>query len=177
MSLLDENLVDKVDEIINWHNNWDFLVVKILVPAINKLQNMQKNYWWADGIVVPENFPWDVGLSIKSMCDSHGVNYIYLNCNSLSSRTDLSNYYDTLLNKDGSVIIIDNFDQLPDSDDKKYIENLIVLPWAVSKLIPREHYLIVFVIRNSQLQHKSLLNKIKRLHWYNLGENLTQTIK
>ena len=85
----------------------------------------------------------------------------------------LEDFYLTLLNNDYSVVIIDNFDEVPDSPEQKYIENLLVAPFTSGTILPRDRFFILFITHKDYGSSlPTILKKVSRLKWLGNIEDL-----
>jgi hypothetical protein len=90
-----------------------------------------------------------------------------LDCRTVSSYNTAIGYLTTISNQPGSIILFENFDEIPDSPEKKYVENILIRIWERDFILPRNNYFVLFATSNDyKTQNPNLLKNIKSLDWY-----------
>ena len=171
MSVYDDQEIqmDKIDAVVSW----EFFRKKYADPRLLGLLRKGRSSQSVLGLFVPDDFPYGISESITSFCNINHINNYVVNAASIFQRTDLSDFYLTLLNNDYSVVIIENFDEVPDSPEQKYIENLLVAPFASGTILPRDRFFILFITHKDYgAAEPQVLKKVSRLKWLGNIEDL-----
>ena len=122
---------------------------------------------FAVGVYVPSDFRIGLGQSLSSLCLANNINFYHLDCRTVSSYNTAIGYLTTISNQPGSIILFENFDEIPDSPEKKYVENILIRIWERDFILPRNNYFVLFATSNdNKTQNPNLLKNIKSLDWY-----------
>ena len=112
---------------------------------------------------------------IKNDCNINNISHCVVPMDSILRRSDLAQFYITLLKYDYSVVIVENFDKVPDGVEKEYIENLLVAPFTDGNKVPYDRYFVIFITHSDYGNSTPpMLEKISGLKW--LG-NINGVIK
>lgn len=171
MSVLDNQEIHlhKIDAGVSW----EVFRKKYVDTRFLELSRRGRCPQYILGLYVPDDFPYGIAESITSFCNINHINNYVVNAASILHRTDLSDFYLTLLNNDYSVVIIENFDEVPDSPEQKYIENLLVAPFTSGTLLPRDRFFILFITHKDYgAAEPQVLKKVSRLKWLGNIEDL-----
>lgn len=172
MSILDiDNLEKELDEVImRMHKDqesWTKFQKEIVEPRVKKLMQGKSMRHFAVGVYVPSDFRIGLGQSLSSLCLANNINFYHLDCRTVSSYNTAIGYLTTISNQPGSIILFENFDEIPDSPEKKYVENILIRIWERDFILPRNNYFVLFATSNDyKTQNPNLLKNIKSLDWY-----------
>ena len=172
MSILDLNDIEKqADEVImRMHidqESWTKFQKEIVEPRVKKLMQGKSMRHFAVGVYVPSDFRIGLGQSLSSLCLANNINFYHLDCRTVSSYNTAIGYLTTISNQPGSIILFENFDEIPDSPEKKYVENILIRIWERDFILPRNNYFVLFATSNDyKTQNPNLLKNIKSLDWY-----------
>ena len=172
MSIFDEEIqLERVDDTVILRQ---FLKTYV-APDLDKLSKECSIHQYALGIYVPEDFPYDMVQCIKDDCNTNNISHCVVLMDSILRRNDLTPFYITLLNNDYSVVIVENFDKVPDGVEKEYIEILLVAPFTDGNKVPCDRYFVIFITHSDYGNSTPpMLEKISGLKW--LG-NINGVIK
>ena len=113
---------------------------------------------------MPKDFPYGLGQSLDSLCDAEKVVFYHLDCRSVTSLSSAMGYLTTISRDPYSVILLEHFDEIPDSPEKKYVENILIRIWERDFILPRNNYFVLFATSNDyKTQSSNLLKNIKCL--------------
>lgn len=172
MSILDLNDIEKqADEVVmRMHKDqesWTKFQKEIVEPRVKKLMQGKSMRHFAVGVYVPSDFRNGLGQSLSSLCLANNINFYHLDCRTVSSYNTAIGYLTTISNQPGSIILFENFDEIPDSPEKKYVENILIRIWERDFILPRNNYFVLFATSNDyKTQNPNLLKNIKSLDWY-----------
>ena len=172
MSILDLNDIEKqTDEVVmKMHKDqesWTKFQKEIVEPRVKKLMQGKSMRAFAVGVYVPSDFRIGLGQSLSSLCLANNINFYPLDCRTVSSYNTAIGYLTTISNHPNAVILIENFDELPDLPEKKYVENILIRIWERDFILPRNNYFVLFATSNDyKTQNPDLLKNIKSLEWY-----------
>ena len=172
MSILDLNDIEKqADEVVmKMHQDqesWTKFQKEIVEPRVKKLMQGKSMRAFAVGVYVPSDFRIGLGQSLSSLCLANNINFYHLDCRTVSSYNTAIGYLTTISNQPGSIILFENFDELPDLPEKKYVENILIRIWERDFILPRNNYFVLFATSNDyKTQNPNLLKNIKSLDWY-----------
>ena len=172
MSMLDFDDIEKqTDEVVmKMHqdqDSWAKFQEEIVEPRVKKLMQGKSMRAFAVGVYVPSDFRIGLGQSLSSLCLANNINFYHLDCRTVSSYNTAIGYLTTISNQPGSIILIENFDEIPDSPEKKYVENSLIRIWERDFILPRNNYFVLFATSNDyKTQNPDLLKNIKSLDWY-----------
>ena len=172
MSILDLNDIEKqADEVVmRMHKDqesWTKFQKEIVEPRVKKLMQGKSMRHFAVGVYVPSDFRIGLGQSLSSLCLANNINFYHLDCRTVSSYNTAIGYLTTISNHPNAVILIENFDEIPDSPEKKYVENILIRIWERDFILPRNNYFVLFATSNDyKTQNPNLLKNIKSLDWY-----------
>ena len=172
MSMLDFDDIEKqTDEVVmKMHQDqesWTKFQKEIVEPRVKKLMQGKSMRHFAVGVYVPSDFRIGLGQSLSSLCLANNINFYHLDCRTVSSYNTAIGYLTTISNQPGSIILFENFDEIPDSPEKKYVENILIRIWERDFILPRNNYFVLFATSNDyKTQNPNLLKNIKSLDWY-----------
>ena len=172
MSMLDFDDIEKqTDEVVmKMHqdqDSWTKFQKEIVEPRVKKLMQGKSMRHFAVGVYVPSDFRIGLGQSLSSLCLANNINFYPLDCRTVSSCNTAIGYLTTISNQPGSIILFENFDEIPDSPEKKYVENILIRIWERDFILPRNNYFVLFATSNDyKTQNPDLLKNIKSLDWY-----------
>ena len=172
MSILDLNDIEKqADEVVmRMHKDqesWTKFQKEIVEPRVKKLMQGKSMRAFAVGVYVPSDFRIGLGQSLSSLCLANNINFYHLDCRTVSSYNTAIGYLTTISNQPGSIILFENFDEISDSPEKKYVENILIRIWERDFILPRNNYFVLFATSNDyKTQNPNLLKNIKSLDWY-----------
>ena len=172
MSILDiDNLEKESDEVImSMHQDqesWTKFQKGIVEPRVKKLMQGKSMRHFAVGVHVPCDFRFGLGQSLSSLCLANNIDFHHLDCRTVSSYNIAIGYLTTICTHPGSVILIENFDEILDLPEKKYLINILIKIWERDLVLPRNNYFVVFATSNDyNSQIPDLLKNIKSLEWY-----------
>ena len=172
MSILDLNDIEKqADEVVmrihKDQESWTKFQKEIVEPRVKKLMQGKSMRHFAVGVYVPSDFRIGLGQSLSSLCLANNINFYHLDCRTVSSYNTAIGYLTTISNHPNAVILIENFDDIPDSPEKKYVENILIRIWERDFILPRNNYFVLFATSNDyKTQNPNLLKNIKSLEWY-----------
>ena len=172
MSILDLNDIEKqADEVVmrihKDQESWTKFQKEIVEPRVKKLMQGKSMRHFAVGVYVPSDFRIGLGQSLSSLCLANNINFYHLDCRTVSSYNTAIGYLTTISNQPGSIILFENFDEIPDSPEKKYVENILIRIWERDFILPRNNYFVLFATSNDyKTQNPNLLKNIKSLDWY-----------
>ena len=172
MSILDLNDIEKqTDEVVmKMHQDqesWTKFQKEIVEPRVKKLMQGKSMRHFAVCVYVPSDFRIGLGQSLSSLCLANNINFYHLDCRTVSSYNTAIGYLTTISNQPGSIILFENFDEIPDSPEKKYVENILIRIWERDFILPRNNYFVLFATSNDyKTQNPNLLKNIKSLDWY-----------
>ena len=171
MSLLDiEGTEKRVDECLMQlqkdKESWAKFQVEVIMPRVKKLKQCKPIRNFATGVYMPEGFPY-LGQSLDSLCDAEKVVFYHLDCRDVTSLNSAMGYLTTISRSPYSLILLEYFDEIPDSLDKKYIENILIHIWERDFMMHRNNFFVLFsTSKDYGEQTPDLLKKIKSLDWY-----------
>ena len=171
MSLLDIKGTEKrVDECLMQlqkdKESWAKFQVEVIMPRVKKLKQCKPIRNFATGVYMPEGFPY-LGQSLDSLCDAEKVVFYHLDCRDVTSLNSAMGYLTTISMSPYSLILLEYFDEIPDSLDKKYIENILIHIWEREFMMHRNNFFVLFsTSKDYGEQTPDLLKKIKSLDWY-----------
>ena len=172
MSILDIDTIEKeLDEVVmSMHQDqesWDKFQKEIVEPRVKKLLQSKPMRNFAVGVHVPCDFRIGLGQSLSSLCLANNIDFYHLDCRTISSYNTAIGYLTTICTHPDSVILIENFDEILDLPEKKYLVNILVKIWERDFVLPRNNYFVVFATSNDyNSQIPDLLKNIKSLEWY-----------
>lgn len=172
MSIFDE---DEQDKLLDNTVILDQFLKKYVKPELDKLSKKSSVHQYALGIYIPEDFSHDMVQRVIADCHKNNVSNCVVPLASILQRNDLAQFYITLLKNDYSVVILENFDKVPDGVDKEYIENLLVAPFIDGNKVPCDRYFVIFITHSDYGNSTPpMLEKVSGLKW--LG-NINEVIK
>ena len=172
MSILDLNDIEKqADEVVmRMHKDqesWTKFQKEIVEPRMKKLIQGKPMRNFSVGIHIPCDFRIGLGQSLSSLCLANNIDFYHLDCRTISSYNTAIGYLTTICTHPNSVILIENFDEIQDLPEKKYLVNILIKIWERDLVLPRNNYFVVFAISNGcEVQTPTLLKNIKSLDWY-----------
>ena len=149
--------------------SWDKFHNEMIAPRLKKLIDRKPIGKFAVGVYVPTSPAYEYGVagSIKSLCDKIKVGCCVIDCRTITSLGQATGYLYQVSQHPFSMIIVEHFDEIPDSDDKKYIENILLGLWERDFMMKRSEFAVIFTTSQGDgvtVPHQ--LKKIKRLEWY-----------
>ena len=139
---------------------------KYVEPELDKLSKKCSVQQYALGIYLPEDFSHDMVQSVIDDCTKNNISNCVVPLASILRRSDLAQFYITLLKNEYSVVILENFDKVPDGEEKEYIENLLVAPFTGGNIVPCDRYLVIFITHSNYGDSTpQMLEKVYGLKW------------
>ena len=139
---------------------------KYVEPELDKLSKKCSVQQYALGIYLPEDFSHNMVQSVIDDCNKNNISNCVVPVAGILHRSNLDQFYFTLLKNDYSVVILEDFDKVPDGEEKEYIENLLVAPFTGGNKVPCDRYFVIFITHsdygNSTPQ---MLEKVSGLKW------------
>lgn len=172
MSIFDEEKqLERVDDTVILEQ----FLKSYVAPELDKLSRRCSVHQYALGIYIPELFSYDTVQHIIGDCTQKNISNCVVPAAGILQRNDLAQFYITLLKNDYSVVIVENFDKVPDGVEKEYIENLLVAPFTDGNKVPCDRYFVIFITHSDYGNSTPpMLEKISGLKW--LG-NINGVIK
>ena len=156
-----------VKQYFNDEQCWKNFQEEVIIPRIKKLKKNKPMRDFAVGVYMPKDFPYGLGQSLDSLCDAEKVVFYHLDCRGVTSLNSAMGYLATISRAPYSLILLEHFDEIPDSPEKKYIENLLIHSWERDFMMKRSNFFVVFpTSKDYGNQTPELLKKIKSLDWY-----------
>lgn len=169
MSLLDkeEVLLDKIDKMAEDKVLWDKFHKEAIEPLLGKFLKRKPKKMFAVGVYIPDDCPFSVAQSVSSLCANCNIKCYYIDCSRINVLSPILGRISTIAASPDSLIVLDKFDEIPDSDDKKYIEHTLIKLWEKETILPRSFYGVVFVTNKDYGTNvPEQLKNIKRMLWY-----------
>ena len=175
MSLLDVDETEKrvEEELINRQKNkecWAKFQAEVIMPRVKKLKQRKPIRNFAAGVYMPKDFLFGLGQSLESLCKAEGIGLFSLDCSqAYVNRFSRFDFFRHIIDCPFTVILLENFDQIPNLPEKKYIENLLIHSWESDNysLTHRNNFFELFsTSKDYGEQTPDLLKKIKSLDWY-----------
>ena len=105
--------------------------------------------------------------SLESLCNVEGIGLFSLDCSQAYVERSRFDFFRHIIDRPFTVILLENFDQIPNLPEKKNIENLLIHSWERDFLMHRNNFLVLFsTSKDYGEQTPDLLKKIKSLDWY-----------
>ena len=166
-----EKLYKRVEDIFERENrnkeSWAKFQAEVIMPRVKKLKQRKPIRNFAAGVYMPEDFTYELGQLLDSLCDAEKVVFYHLDCRDVTSLNSAMGYLTTISRSPYSLILLEYFDEIPDSLDKKYIENILIHIWERDFMMHRNNFFVLFSTSNDYGdQTPDLLKKIKSLDWY-----------
>ena len=140
---------------------------EVIMPRIKKLKQHKPIRNFAAGVYMPKDFPYGLGQSLQSLCKAEGIGLFSLDCSQLNVERSRFDFFRHIIDRPFTVILLENFDQIPNLPEKKYIENLLIHSWESDFLTHRNNFFVLFsTSKDYGDQMPDLLKKIKSLDWY-----------
>ena len=93
--------------------------------------------------------------------------YVRLDCREITSRQNAMGYFVSFSQNAPAVILIEHFDELPQSENRQYIENILIHCWESDFFMKRDKFLVIFTTSNGTPDITPQgLSGIKELTWY-----------
>jgi hypothetical protein len=174
MSLLDVDETEKrvEEELIKRQKNkacWAKFQAEVIMPRVKKLKLHKPIRNFAAGVYMPEDFTYELGQSLESLCKAEGIGLFSLDCSQAYVKCSRFDFFRHIIDRPFTVILLENFDQIPNLPEKKYIENLLIHSWESDdySLTHRNNFFVLFsTSKDYGEQTPDLLKKIKSLDWY-----------
>lgn len=167
MSLLDVDENDK--EMDKWAESWPKFKAEVIMPRVKKLKQRKPIRNFAAGVYMPKDFQFELGQFLKSLCNVEGIGLFSLDCSQAYVERSRFDFFKLIIDSPFTVILLENFDQIPNLPEKKYIENLLIHSWESDdySLTHRNNFFVLFsTSKDYGEQTPDLLKKIKSLDWY-----------
>ena len=140
---------------------------EVIMPRIKKLKQHKPIRNFAAGVYMPQDFPYGLGQSLHSLCRAEGIGLFSLDCSQPYVERSRFDFFRHIIDRPFTVILLENFDKIPNLPEKKYIENLLIHSWESDSLTHRNNFFVLFSTSNDYGdQTPDLLKKIKSLDWY-----------
>lgn len=158
---------EEVKQYFNDEQCWKNFQEEVIIPRIKKLKKNKPMRDFAVGVYMPKDFPYGLGQSLHSLCNAEKVSFYSVDCSYITSLNSAMGYLATISRAPYSLILLEHFDEIPDSPEKKYNENLLIHSWGRDFMMKRNNFLVIFsTSKDYGNQTPELLKKIKRLEWY-----------
>lgn len=158
---------EEVKQYFNDEQCWKNFQEKVIIPRIKKLKKNKPMRDFAVGVYMPKDFPFGLGQSLDSLCNAEGVVLFSLDCSQDYVERSRFDFFRHIIDRPFTIILLENFDDMPDSPEKKYIENLLIRSWERDFMMKRNNFLVIFsTSKDYGNQTPELLKKIKSLDWY-----------
>ena len=137
------------------------------MPRVKKLKQRKPIRNFAAGVYMPKDFLFGLGQSLESLCEEECIGLFSLDCSQHYVEHRRLDFFRHIIDHPFTVILLENFDQIPNLPEKKYIENLLIHSWERDFLMHRNNFLVLFsTSKDYGEQTPDLLKKIKSLDWY-----------
>lgn len=172
MSLLDiEGTEKRVDEYLiklqKDKESWAKFQAEIIMPRVKKLKQRKPIRNFAAGVYMPEDFTYELGQLLDSLCNVEGIGLFSLDCSQAYVERSRFDFFRHIIDRPFTVILLENFDQIPNLPEKKHIENLLIHSWERDFMMHRNNFFVLFsTSKDYGEQTPDLLKKIKSLDWY-----------
>lgn len=165
MSVLDVEENDK--KMDKSAESWAKFQAEVIMPRVKKLKLRKPIRNFAAGVYMPKDFLFGLGQSLKSLCKAEGIGLFSLDCSQPYVKCSRFDFFRHIIDRPFTVILLENFDQIPNLPEKKYIENLLIHSWESDSLTHRNNFFVLFsTSKDYGEQTPDLLKKIKSLDWY-----------
>ena len=165
MSLLDVDENDK--KMDKCAESWAKLQAEVIMPRVKELKLRKPIRNFAAGVYMPKDFRFGLGQSLESLCNVEGIGLFSLDCSQAYVERSRFDFFRHIIDRPFTVILLENFDQIPNLPEKKNIENLLIHSWERDFLMHRNNFLVLFsTSKDYGEQTPDLLKKIKSLDWY-----------
>jgi hypothetical protein len=172
MSIFDiQEIIDRFDNDVRQveadRKSWENFQEEVIMPRVKKLKLQKPMRDFAVGVYMPKDFPYGLGQSLHSLCNAEKVSFYSVDCSGITSLNSAMGYLATISRAPYSLILLEHFDEIPDSPEKKYIENLLIHSWERDFIVKRNNFLVIFsTSKDYGNQTPELLKKIKSLDWH-----------
>lgn len=179
MSILDpeDELVERADHAVKVavftpeydKKSWDEFQAEAIEPIVKKLAAGKRVGKFAVGVYVPAEppFHWGVVGGINSVCRANRIRCFYINGRNTRTITDALAALTDISQHPYSMVVVEDFDMIPETPAKSYIERAIIGTWVRETILPRSCYGVVFTTSQGDGELlPTLLKKIKRLTWW-----------
>lgn len=172
MSIFDiQEIIDRFDNDVRQveadRKSWENFQEEVIMPRVKKLKLQKPMRDFAVGVYMPKDFPYGLGQSLDSICKAEGVGLFSLDCSQYYVERSRFDFFRHIIDRPFTVILLENFDDMPDSPEKKYIENLLIHSWDRDFIVKRNNFLVIFsTSKDYGNQTPELLKKIKSLDWH-----------
>ena len=167
MSILDVDENDK--KMDKSAESWPKFQAEVIMPRVKELKLRKPIRNFAAGVYMPKDFLFGLGQSLESLCKAEGIGLFSLDCSQHYVERSRFDFFRYIIDRPFTVILLENFDQIPNLPEKKYIENLLIHSWESDdySLTHRNNFFVLFsTSKDYGEQTPDLLKKIKSLDWY-----------
>lgn len=166
---LDKRVIDIIEREKRNKESWAKFQAEVIMPRVKKLKQRKPIRNFAAGVYMPEDFTYKLGQLLDSLCNVEGIGLFSLDCSQAYVERSRFDFFRHIIDSPFTVILLENFDQIPNLPEKKYIENLLIHSWESDdySLTHRNNFFVLFSTSNDYGdQTPDLLKKIKSLDWY-----------
>ena len=147
--------------------SWAKFKAEVIMPRVKKLKQRKPIRNFAVGVYMPKDFLFGLGQSLESLCKAEGIGLFPLDCSQPYVERSRFDFFRHIIDRPFTVILLENFDQILNLPEKKYIENLLIHSWESDFLTHRNNFFVLFsTSKDYGEQTPDLLKKIKSLDWY-----------
>ena len=149
--------------------SWDEFQTEAIEPIVKKLAAHKRVGKFAVGVYVPTEplFHWGVASSIYSMCRAYRLRCFHINGRNIHQLSDALALLVDISQYPYSMVVVEDFDMIPHSPVKSYIERALIGTWERETILPRSCYGVVFTTTQGDGQKlPEKLKRVKRLTWW-----------
>ena len=164
---LENRIIDTIEREKRDKESWAKFQAEVIMPRVKKLKQHKPIRNFAAGVYMPKDFLFGLGQSLESLCKAEGIGIFSLDCSQPYVERSRFDFFRHIIDRPFTVILLENFDQIPNLPEKKYIENLLIHSWESDFLSHRNNFFVLFSTSEDYGEHTpDLLKKIKSLEWY-----------
>ena len=118
MSLLDDfNETEKrvEEELIKLQKDkesWAKFQAEVIMPRVKKLKQRKPIRNFAAGVYMPEDFTYELGQLLGSLCNVEGIGLFSLDCSQAYVERSRFDFFRHIIDRPFTVILLENFDPL-----------------------------------------------------------------
>ena len=170
MGIFDDDFEEKLDDVA-WYDvdqpALEYFKQNVLLPRVCTLKDGQTlKRKFAVGVGVPTDFTFCIGQSLLSICDALKLKLLIIDCRNVWSTERAMDLLTNISRNHFVIILLENFDEIPDVPDKLYIQNILIRLWERDFIVPRRAFFVLFTTSHCTEEVPALLKKIKTLEWY-----------
>lgn len=147
---------------------WEDFQNNVIIPRLRRLKSDKTLITkFAVAVGVPDNYSRNISEDIDTLCHAEAVNLYHIDCRKVTSLGQAVGYLTTISQHPNSMVFVEHFDEIPQSDEKEYIENILIHIWERDFMMPRREFFVLFSTTNDYgNQTPPILRRIKKLEWY-----------